>query len=210
METPDTNVEYFCQHGSEMRAGIIFISSLLSCPAGHGAGPMDAVPGFCGWQAPVGVHSVRSRRRRADMPRRDDPRGDGDLRTDGQVRRTVAQRRHDCSRARGSRVPGEFFTNVLRYIVFRFSRFTIAPTCYIRFSPSTRVRSELADAKTTDKAREHERYVSPATPPRNLGLNVRTENGRVRVRSHRLVVCTCNKLSRYGSSVIKFIYSKNK
>jgi len=27
--------------------------------AGHGAGPVDAVPGIGGRQAPVGIHSIR-------------------------------------------------------------------------------------------------------------------------------------------------------
>lgn len=76
--------------------------------AGHGAGPVDAVPGIGGRQAPVGVHAVRPGRRRANLSRRDDARRDSHLRTDGQIRRAVAQGRHDGGRTRRFRVPGVF------------------------------------------------------------------------------------------------------
>lgn len=78
----------------------------LFCSTGHGAGPLDAVSGVGRRQTAMGIHSVRPGRRRADMSRRDDSRGNGNLWADGQVRRTVAERRHDGGRARGSRLPG--------------------------------------------------------------------------------------------------------
>lgn len=76
--------------------------------AGHGAGPVDAVPGIGGRQAPVGIHSIRPGRWRANLSGRDDARRDSYLRTDGQIRRTVAQGWHDGGRARRFRVPGAF------------------------------------------------------------------------------------------------------
>lgn len=90
------------------RCAVDDITSLEFVCAGYGAGPVDAVPGLGGRQTAVGVHAVRPGRRRSDLQGRDDTRRHGRLRADGKVRRTVAQGRHDRSRARGPRVSGRY------------------------------------------------------------------------------------------------------
>jgi len=85
-----------------------FNVNVVFLPSGHGAGPVDAVPGIGGRQAPVGVHAIRPGRRRTNLSGRDDARRDGHLRTDGQIRRTVAQGWHNGGRARRFRVPGVY------------------------------------------------------------------------------------------------------
>lgn len=88
----------YCIHGIKYNFGVTagattdldiirFLTSVVFYfLAGHGAGSLDVVSGIGGRQAPVGVHAVRPRRRRANLSGRDDARRDGHLRTDGQIR----------------------------------------------------------------------------------------------------------------------------
>lgn len=127
-----------------------FNSSRPFAFAGHGAGPLDTVPGHGGRQAAVGVHVVRPGRWRADLPGRDDACRDRDLRADGQVRRAVAQGRHDRGLARGPRVPGEY---TMCFYGFRFSTSSSPAVCQNPVKSRYVVSRDSVQARRPNKSR---------------------------------------------------------